>query len=195
MDAKDIKIMAEPQMDPSVCRFRTDHQLFDGVIDVKNRDIAQGSPLLESLFEIDGVKEVMVAGNILTVLKSTDEDWREFARKIGSVIRAKLSDGGQLVSPDIKDKKPETDPGLREKVQKVFDDLINPGIAGHGGSVEIIDLQGTTLFVTFRGGCQGCAGAVYTLRYGVEQIVKERVPEITEIVDITDHTAGADPYM
>jgi Fe-S cluster biogenesis protein NfuA len=195
MEKKEINIIAEPQIDPNVCRFRTDYQIYDSIISVKNKEVAAGSPLLESLFEVEGVKEIMVAGNTVTVMKTGDEDWRQFAQKIGNVMREKMSNGDQLISPDIKDKKPKTDPKLREKVQKVFDEYINPGIASHGGSVEIIDLQGTTLFLTLSGGCQGCAGAIYTLKYGIEQIVKEQVPEVTEIVDVTDHTSGSNPYM
>ena len=78
MSTKEINIIAEPQIDPNVCRFRTDYQLYEGVISVTNKEIAEGSPLLEGLFGIEGVKEVMVAGNSVTVMKSSNEEWQEF---------------------------------------------------------------------------------------------------------------------
>jgi Fe/S biogenesis protein NfuA len=83
---------------------------------------------------------------------------------------------------------------LAERVQRVLEELINPRIASHGGAVEMVDLADDTLYVRMSGGCQGCAASAATLRQGVERMVKEEVPEIREIVDITDHTAGANPY-
>ena len=84
---------------------------------------------------------------------------------------------------------------LAERVQRVLEELINPRIASHGGAVEMVDLADDTLYVRMSGGCQGCAASAATLRQGVERMVKEEVPEIREIVDITDHTAGVNPYF
>ncbi|MDQ3556061.1 MAG: NifU family protein [Gemmatimonadota bacterium] len=83
---------------------------------------------------------------------------------------------------------------LAERVQRVIDEQINPGIAAHGGVVEMVDLDDDTLYLRMGGGCQGCAASQATLRQGVERMVREAVPEIEEIIDITDHTAGANPY-
>jgi Fe/S biogenesis protein NfuA len=83
---------------------------------------------------------------------------------------------------------------LAERVQRVIDEQINPGIAAHGGVVEMVDLDDDTLYLRMGGGCQGCAASQATLRQGVERMVRQAVPEIAEIVDITDHTAGTNPY-
>lgn len=83
---------------------------------------------------------------------------------------------------------------LAERVQRVLEDEINPRIAAHGGAVELVDVSDDTLYVRMSGGCQGCAASAATLRQGVERMVREAVPEVGEIVDVTDHTAGANPY-
>ncbi len=83
---------------------------------------------------------------------------------------------------------------LAERVQRVLEELINPRIASHGGAVEMVDLADDTLYVRMSGGCQGCAASAATLRQGVERMVREEVPEIREIVDLTDHTSGTNPY-
>lgn len=83
---------------------------------------------------------------------------------------------------------------LLQRVQDVLDAQINPGIAGHGGSVAIDRRDGATLYLSMGGGCQGCASAQLTLRQGVEGMIKSAVPEITRVVDITDHAAGENPY-
>lgn len=83
---------------------------------------------------------------------------------------------------------------LGEKVQSVFDELVNPRIASHGGAVELVDVAEGTIYVRMTGGCQGCAASALTLRQGIERMVREEIPEVQEIVDLTDHDAGANPY-
>jgi Fe/S biogenesis protein NfuA len=80
------------------------------------------------------------------------------------------------------------------RVQQVIDEVINPGIASHGGFVELVDVSDDTLYLRMGGGCQGCAASQATLRMGIERMVREQVPEIENIVDVTDHSAGANPY-
>lgn len=185
--------MAEPQMDPNVCKFMINRPVYEGVINCTGKEMAEGSPLLEVLFAIDGVSQVLISGGTITVAKNSKEEWGELARKIGIAIRDTMNNGGDLIAADIKDKQPGSEE-LRQKVQQVIDDELNPGLGMHGGSVELIDIQGTTVFLSMSGGCQGCAAASYTLKHGIEQILRSRVPEVTEIVDVTDHSAGVDPY-
>lgn len=83
---------------------------------------------------------------------------------------------------------------LAEKVQTVFDTLVNPRIAAHGGAVELVDVADDVIYVRMTGGCQGCAASALTLRQGIERMVREEIPEVRDIVDLTDHDAGANPY-
>jgi len=83
---------------------------------------------------------------------------------------------------------------LAEKVQGVFDELINPRIAAHGGAVELVDVADDVIYVRMTGGCQGCAASALTLRQGIERMVREEIPEVRDIVDLTDHEAGVNPY-
>ncbi len=83
---------------------------------------------------------------------------------------------------------------LAARVQKVLDEQINPGVASHGGQVRLIDVQETRVFLQLGGGCQGCGMADVTLREGIEQALRREVPEISEILDTTDHAAGTNPY-
>lgn len=83
---------------------------------------------------------------------------------------------------------------LADKVQTVFDTLINPRIASHGGAVELVDVAEDVIYVRMTGGCQGCAASALTLRQGIERMVREEIPEVRDIVDLTDHEAGVNPY-
>jgi Fe/S biogenesis protein NfuA len=83
---------------------------------------------------------------------------------------------------------------LARAVQAVLDTRINPGVGGHGGMVSLIDVRDGTAYRRFGGGCQGCAAVDVTLRAGVEAALRDAVPEITAVVDVTDHAAGENPY-
>jgi Fe/S biogenesis protein NfuA len=84
---------------------------------------------------------------------------------------------------------------LAERVISVFDDLVNPRIASHGGAVELVDVEDSDIYIRMSGGCQGCAASAATLRMGIERTLREEIPEIGEIHDVTDHTAGTNPYF
>jgi Fe/S biogenesis protein NfuA len=67
-------------------------------------------------------------------------------------------------------------------------------VAGHGGWVELIDVQDKRVYLQMGGGCQGCGAADITLKAGIERLLKEEIPEIEEVLDTTDHASGANPY-
>jgi Fe/S biogenesis protein NfuA len=83
---------------------------------------------------------------------------------------------------------------LKTRVQELIDSMINPAVAGHGGYVELIDVQDNRVYLQMGGGCQGCGAADVTLKSGIERLIKEEIPEVTEVLDTTDHAAGNNPY-
>lgn len=79
-------------------------------------------------------------------------------------------------------------------LETLFDEQVRPALAAHGGNVEIIDIDNNKLFIKLSGGCQGCTSSMTTVRDGISRLVKGTFPEIEEIVDLTDHTQGDNPY-
>ena len=83
---------------------------------------------------------------------------------------------------------------VSQKLQELFDTQINPQIAAHGGVVSLLKVDGSTAYIELGGGCVGCGLVDVTLKQGIEVAIKEEAPEITEVVDTTDHAAGTNPY-
>lgn len=83
---------------------------------------------------------------------------------------------------------------VAQRVATVLERHINPSIAMHGGHAELAGVQEGTAYLRLSGGCQGCSMAAVTLRQGIETALRELVPEITEVVDVTDHASGTNPY-
>lgn len=199
--SEQIRITAEP-IDNQRCKFVLSVPALEGgVRRFASADDAKGSPLAEAIFAIPGlgVSELIVSGNIVTVVKQAPTPWQAVGKAIGGAIRSALAGGGQAVAPAPK---PATggglavsDDALYEQVTKVFDEQVNPMVARHGGRVELIDVQDGVVMLRMGGGCQGCGMADVTLRQGIEGMLAQLVPDVRGIVDITDHTTGSNPYF
>ena len=199
MSSADVKITAEP-IDNGRCKFLVSEPLHaGGVRRFASPGEAQGSPLAEAIFAIPGadVVEVVVSGNLVTVVKQSAMPWPAVGKGVGQAIRAALAGGAPAVAP-----KPAApgegapdDDALYERVADLFEQQVNPMVARHGGRVELIDVQDAVVMVRMGGGCQGCGMADVTLRQGIEAMLHEHVPDVKGVVDITDHTAGSNPYF
>jgi Fe-S cluster biogenesis protein NfuA len=191
---REIRIQAEP-ISPGRCRFVVSEPLLDGgARRFGSAAEAKGSPLAEALFAIPEVSEVVVSGGTVTVSKTTLTPWQATGMQVGAAIRAALAAGGPAVA-QAAPVSTEEDERLYGRVADLFEAEINPAVARHGGMVELIDVQDATVLLRMSGGCQGCGMADVTLRQGVEALLKRRLPEIRGLIDVTDHSAGTNPYV
>jgi Fe/S biogenesis protein NfuA len=92
-------------------------------------------------------------------------------------------------APDL-----DLDDPVVAKVVEVLAVQINPQIAAHGGFAELVAVDGSIAYLRMGGGCQGCGMAAVTLSQGIEVAILDSVPDITEVVDVTDHAGGTNPY-
>ncbi len=84
---------------------------------------------------------------------------------------------------------------LAEKVQQLLEQSVNPSLAAHGGFATLLGVDDENkVFVTLGGGCQGCSMSRMTITEGIDRAIREAIPEIVEVVDATDHTAGENPF-
>ena len=84
---------------------------------------------------------------------------------------------------------------IADRVRQVLDTQVNPAIASHGGMISLVDVKDTEVFVEMSGGCQGCALSRMTLSQGVERMLRQSVPELTAVHDVTDHDSGVNPFF
>ena len=159
-------------------RYRTDEE-------------AVGQPVAAAVLGVPGVCEVIVSGNVVTVIQDGSSAWRDLEPQVTYAIRTAMAH-------------PEARPGIRDVgdddeafdiIAGIFESQINPAVAQHGGKVELIDVQDMTVVVRMMGGCQGCGMANVTLRQGIEGTLKRVLPGVRGIKDITDHTSGTNPYF
>jgi Fe/S biogenesis protein NfuA len=83
---------------------------------------------------------------------------------------------------------------VAQAVIRVLDEAVNPSIAAHGGMAQLVAVEEGVAYLRLGGGCVGCGMATVTLSQGIEVAIREAVPEITAVVDVTDHASGTNPY-
>ena len=81
-----------------------------------------------------------------------------------------------------------------EKIRQLLDQQVNPALASHGGFASLVRIEGSVAHVSMGGGCQGCAVSAMTLRDGIARSIREAIPEVTDVIDTTDHESGENPY-
>ena len=79
------------------------------------------------------------------------------------------------------------DQEILDAVNAIMEEDVKPALASHGGGANVTRVENGVVYVELQGGCRGCPGARMTMKNGIETLLKERIPEVKEVVDVTDH--------
>jgi Fe/S biogenesis protein NfuA len=158
---------------------------------------------------------IVVAGESIAKLRGATIDWNEtrvgggfkvinpnkppapIAALPALPIAQPGSGSGIPVRPPAATTPPQAslDSELAHRVMTVLDRDVNPNIAAHGGHAELAGIDGHTAYLRLGGGCQGCGMASVTLSQGIQIAITQAIPEILDVVDVTDHASGTNPYF
>lgn len=136
-------------------------------------------------------------GDLVVVVPASSVD-----RMRGATLDVDASSGGMVIrnpnrpAPAAGSEVPTGDitGEVAQAVIRVLDEHVNPGIASHGGRADLVAVEDDVAYLRLSGGCQGCGLAKVTLSQGIEVAITEAVPEITRVVDVTDHASGSNPF-
>jgi Fe/S biogenesis protein NfuA len=139
----------------------------------------------DAVFDDSGFEVVMDPESV-KILDGARIDW----------VETLMESGFKVENPNLEPigSKPLEGP-LADRVQQAIEQYVNPGVAQHGGRVTLVDVRDNIVYLQMGGGCQGCGMASVTLSQGIERILREQVPEITGIEDVTNHSEGDSPYF
>lgn len=196
-----IAIKAETSVvDPDSCKFTVDRVVHPGgPFAYRHIDPTDDAPLVARLFGLGHITHVLIAGPTVTVSKSPAASWDTLRRGIGAAIREHLAAGSPVIidrvagsgAPGVSLR---SDRQVRVAIEDLLTRTVNPSIASHGGTISVVDLTDGVLSIEMSGGCQGCSSSTATLRDGFETMARLVAPEITAIVDTTDHAGGTAPF-
>ena len=146
----------------------------------------------ELSFHVNDI-QVLIREKDLGLLEGATVDYVERANESGFEIRP---DEERIPKSTLKRADSGEPTGeIADAVRMVLDNQVNPAIAAHGGMISLVDVEDTDIYVEMSGGCQGCALSRMTLRQGVERMLRDAVPELTAVHDVTDHSSGENPYL
>lgn len=195
--ATELKVTGEFLPDPNMCRFEVNQPVWTGerALVFTRPDQSQGSPLIDALFAIEGITRVKVAGNTITLSKNIPNPWPELAKFILPAIRDPMSADAPVISVAAAAATAADDNvDIADAVEELLQTHINPALASHGGFVRLVKVENGDVHIEMGGGCQGCAASKMTMKNGVEAAIREICPQVNEIIDVTDHAAGTNPY-
>lgn len=137
---------------------------------------------------------VVVPATSVDKLQGATLDMNRNLLSPGLVLTNPSRPPSQFSSPAIADRELVLEGDVDERVTTVLEVVINPSIASHGGRADLVAVEDGIAYLRLSGGCQGCGMASVTLSQGIEVALREHVPEISRVVDVTDHAGGSNPY-
>ena len=174
---------------------------------------AVASPVASKIFGFPWAESVTVAPRSVTVSKQDWVSWDVLEEPLKDLLIEHFK-GSQGVEENPEPGKREDFGGVIEKtdsvappmakadslnsariIKSLIENEINPALAAHGGFVNLHSVEGDKVFIEMGGGCQGCAMSYMTLKEGIEEAIREAVPGIKTVIDVTDHTEGENPYF
>jgi Fe-S cluster biogenesis protein NfuA len=196
--SEEIQIKARKEPNVPACVLMLNRPLLQGLsFWAPEAEIAYAySPLASSLFDMGGVGSVLIHDTTLTVMRDGSDfsPWEAFAKRVGEQVRAHLKSGIPVLDPSYQESIPSEEE-IRERLQRIIDEEINPGIASHSGVITLNRVVGNTIYITMGGGCQGCAASSVTLRSGIEGSFRKEIPQLGAVLDETDHQSGVNPFF
>lgn len=187
------QIYAEMTPNPMVMKFVSTKLLMDGFIEVKSRDEASEVPLAKAIFdEYDFAKEVFISDNFVAVTKNVSVEWHEVMVSLRSFIADYLQNGGVIaIQKAQKHESPVENLINREyteteqKISDILNEYVAPAVEGDGGKISLMEYvaETKTARMLLQGACSGCPSSTATLKGGIENVLKQFLPELVENVE------------
>lgn len=190
-----ITIYAESTPNPSVLKFVANKKLVASIHEYKTIDDTKESPLAEKLFHFPFVKEVFIDENYISINKYDMADWNDITIEIREFLREYLEQGKEVLSENATISKSQTEKKADAEFEKLDDtskDIVNiieeyikPAVASDGGNImfDSYDPESKVVKVILQGACSGCPSSTFTLKNGIENMLKEMLKDKVTFVE------------
>lgn len=188
-------LYAELTPNPAAMKFVSNKLLYAGIAEVKSVAESIQVPLAKELFQFDYVKEVFITENYISVTKTEDADWNGLALELRHFILDYLQSGREIINADyvytpsypsfenthVKEEYSD----IEQQIKDILQEYVQPAVAGDGGNIELIEFEEDTKTakMLLQGACSGCPSSTFTLKNGIEAMLKEMMPGKVEHVE------------
>lgn len=176
MSALDVLVRTLPTPNPQAIKFVSNFPIKNqGKATFENNEDPQGVRLAEDLFSIDGVKQLHMFENVVTVTFAEDADESKLKEAVTSVLKTRLPvhDPDFILEAERKRDRSHLSPELQE-IEKILDETIRPALQGDGGDIEVIALEDHVLKVMYQGACGTCPSSMYGTLEAIKGILQDQ---------------------
>jgi len=145
---------------------------------------ADASPLASALLEIEGVVQVFLGPDFITVSKQPEVDWAELAQPVVEHIKAWAEKGEPAVEPGYEPAEAADEEPVVARIREILERDIRPYVAQDGGEIGFAGYDDGVVQVHLRGACAGCPSSTVTLKMGIEARLKEELPEVKSVIAV-----------
>lgn len=201
-----INVYAELTPNPNSLKFVADTMLVEGgTVEYQHPGQAGNCPLAQQLFAFSGVERIFISSNYITINKAAELDWFDISNVLREFIRGYLMSGDpvflnspfaadHLTAPlesaaskpapahEIVEEHHEPDPEAEQKIIAILEEYIRPAVEGDGGAIDFKSYRDGVVKVVLKGACSGCPSSTVTLKSGIENLLKQMVPGVREVV-------------
>tara|TARA_R110002072_G_scaffold97994_11_gene215705 strand:- start:354 stop:1259 length:906 start_codon:yes stop_codon:yes gene_type:complete len=190
-----ITVYAESTPNPSVMKFVANKKIVTGLFEFTSIDEAKHSPLATELFHFPFVQRVFIDENYVSITKYDMAEWQDITIELREFIKSYIENGKDVVLPEALetlqksskqiDSNFEALDDISKEIVNILEEYVKPAVASDGGNIQFIsyDSAGKNVSVMLQGACSGCPSSTYTLKSGIENILKEMLPGKVETVE------------
>ncbi len=189
IERKVVTVYAESTPNPASMKFvLNSYLLLEGSVEYTSKDQAGESPLALQLFAFSGVSGVFITANFITISKSNDIDWYELVPIFREFIKSYMESGqpvftgavAKVADPTIE--RTHSASALESKIIETLDEYVKPAVEQDGGAIHFKSYDDGVVTVVLKGSCSGCPSSAITLKNGIENLLKQLIPEVKEVV-------------
>ena len=192
MSNDQVYVSLEFTPNPNTLKYSVNRQILGrGAVNITTREAAaQRSPLAARLFDVPGISGVMIGTDFVTITKADSGDWDAVHKSASSIIEAHLTAGEPVVNEaalaeeDARGKVPGAASDAERRIREILDSEIRPAVAMDGGDISFDKYEDGVVYLHMKGSCSGCPSSTMTLKMGIENRLREVVPEIREVVAV-----------
>jgi Fe-S cluster biogenesis protein NfuA len=188
-----LTVYAESTPNPSAMKFVANKKITDQTLSFENIDTAQDAPLVKELFNFPFVKEVFMDENYISITKHQTTQWEEVVMEIRGFIKSYLEEEKRILGPSFVSNPQNTNitnpdqtlNDTEQEIVKILEEYVKPAVASDGGNIIFDSYEDSEkrVKVVLQGACSGCPSSTFTLKNGIENILKEMLPGKVELVE------------
>ncbi|MFY7668338.1 MAG: NifU family protein [Crocinitomicaceae bacterium] len=194
-----VTVYTEMTPNPTTMKFVANKYLLatGDSVEFSNKNETKGfSPLADELFNFPFVKNVFIAANFITITKTDNVPWDFITMELREFIKGWIANGGEILiqMPTQKQQVVENVEGKPLKdfnpteyddpIRALLDEYVRPAVENDGGAIDFLGFEDGKVTVVLKGSCAGCPSSTATLKGGIENLLKQHLPEVQEVVAI-----------